>query len=436
MISALPKLVAARRPRPDRLSNQGCCYSDDQLAAILAKPDEELAGGDYQSLLTISRCTGTYEELVYFVPLCIRYCAREPQAGGDCLSQLVHFLSCELDRFKDDGLAGPVVEALRELFAGWTATFGVTHYDHDACRANGWRLNHSDLVDRSKVVQGFIDDLVRYDTFAGLAEELVGSLAAPPPGDPRSAWFLEYAYECRAEYASWLQTRDEIRAQMRSLLERTALRDGFDDTPPWSRSARIVSLINDTELLRRHFASIEPSLIAAERSPTYWPAVRELLDFPEAAQPAEPVVAPAFSVNDAKPFRPEPSQAPPSKPRAGPLWPEMKARRERMVESMKALAASAGLPVDETLASTMAPFAGMGTRFRGRVPGFEQEMAFRLLLVSGNYALCENEAGRLRIPVKDFAAACESGKLVEPPEDDGGPPAPPTTTGDARANPP
>jgi predicted small lipoprotein YifL len=52
------------------------------------------------------------------------------------------------------------------------------------------------------------------------------------------------------------------------------------------------------------------------------------------------------------------------------------------------------------------------------VPGFEREVTFRLLLVSGNYALCENKDGPLRIPSKDFAAACEAGELVEVPEDD------------------
>lgn len=54
----------------------------------------------------------------------------------------------------------------------------------------------------------------------------------------------------------------------------------------------------------------------------------------------------------------------------------------------------------------------MGTKFRGRVPGLERDATFRLLLASGNFALCENEDGPLRIPFKDFVAACEAGELV------------------------
>lgn len=201
MISALPKLVAAQHPRPVRLSNEGCCCADERLAGILAKPDADLGWADYQALLTIARCTGTYDELVYFVPTCIGYCAREPGEANGCLSGLVSFVSHEFGRLRADGLADPVADALRELFAGWTAAFRVTHYDSAACGAKGWRLDHDDIVDRSQLVGDLVDDLLRYETLAGLAEELVASLAAPRAGGPRSAWFLEYAYRCRVGYA-------------------------------------------------------------------------------------------------------------------------------------------------------------------------------------------------------------------------------------------
>lgn len=418
MLAALHDRVAAQHPRPATLTNEGCCYSDERLAAILAKSDDDLGWADYQTLLTLSRCTGTYEELVHFVPHAMRYCQRVPEDAGDCLSSLIYFLSHEFDRLTGDGLAQPVTDALRELFAVWTATFHVTHYDLAACHAKGWRLEHSDIVDGSDLVRSFLDDLLRFQTFAGLAEELVGSLAALPAAAPsKSAWYLEYAHECRVGYARWVQTRDEIRSEMAAMLAGFGDRTPHDDTPPWSRSGWVVRLINDTELLRRHLQGIEVSVVAQEPSPTYWAAVRRLLDYPAPDQPSGPPDVPPFIVEHAKAYRPEPTQREGSSADAprGPIWPKLKAQRERMLAAVGALAP--GMAVDETLAVVQAVLAGMGTQFRGRVPGFEDEMSFRLLVVSGNYALCENESGALRIPFKDFAAAVEAGKLVEVPEE-------------------
>jgi hypothetical protein len=413
MISALPKLVAAMHPRPAHLTNEGCCYSDDHLAEILAKSDGDMNWADFQTLLTISRCTGKYEELVYFVPICIQYCDRKSDGVIDCLSSLIYFLSREFDRLREDSLAELIAEALRELFDRWIAEFHVTHFDAAACAAKVWGLTHSDIVDRLHVIDAFVEDALRYKTYAGLAEELIGSLAEPPAGGARSAWLLAYAYECRVRHARWLQTRDEVRARMREM--HGGVRE-HDDTPPWSLSATIVRLINDTELLRRHMTAIEATSIVIDGPPTYWNAVRGLLDFPPSADPATNVNIPIFTVADAKPYVPEePQPQTPTPP--GQLLSKFQAGRDQLLASIEKLAERAGMTENEPLMHLAAQFVGLGRQFRGHVPGFEQELRFRFLIISGNYVLCENEQGPLRIPFKDFVAACESGRLAEVPDE-------------------
>ena len=161
-------------------------------------------------------------------------------------------------------------------------------------------------------------------------------------------------------------TRDKRREEMRSLLGAFGDSREHGDTPPWSRSVRIVCLVNDTDLLRRHFDSIAATIVAANQSPKYWVAIKQLLNFPAPNEPADPTAVPNFSVSEAKAYRSQPKTdaiAPnPEKPR-DPLWPKMRKQRDQMLAAMKAFASSAGMPEMEMPPAAADLFPAMGTQF-------------------------------------------------------------------------
>lgn len=202
---------------------------------------------------------------------------------------------------------------------------------------------------------------------------------------------------------------------MRTLLPFDDGEDDFDDTPPWSRSEAIVAIVNDTDLLRRHFERIEQTVVAAEPSPTYWPAVRGLLDFPGGPSHESAAAVPRFDAAAAKanvPKAREPKLT--LTPGSGnSMLAELLKRRDAAVAALTKMAADAGLPPD-AVAAAAGSLAGMGTRFRGRVNGFDRELSVRFIAASGNYAMFQDENDApLRIWFKDFVAAVESGDLCE-----------------------
>lgn len=253
-----PASFDSRRPRPIKISNQGCCYSDARVASIAKKPVEQLGWDDYRVLFDIARCVGQYSELVYFLPFALDYLARQPDDSIECQHQIVNFCSVEAPSLERDGLLEECRSALTRCFDRWTGSFEVIHFDRSKSAEKGWGLPYFDMVKHSDVVADFIEELVRRRAHADLAVRLIASLAES--GDPvKSAWLLEYARQARDHYSTFHDpnyrgdTRDSVDALM---------------TP--SKSTSIRTLVQDSALLRKHYQSIKDSLVKRAKSPTYW----------------------------------------------------------------------------------------------------------------------------------------------------------------------
>lgn len=422
-VDALQALVAARYRRPAALSNQGCCFADEELDQILAQPDEQLTGTDYQVLLATSRCTGTYEELVWFVPHALRLWQRNEEEAADCRASLVHFLSCELVRLRDDGLADPAANCLRELFAGWTRDFRVVHFDKTACLIKGIYRDYYDLVPHGDMLTETLDDLLRYRAFASLAEEIVESLAQLPGNPARSAWFLHYACHARSRYLEWQQDPSKEAAFVSDLgfAGPAGVEAGRSQPPVFTASARITTLVNDANLLAAHWQRIEPVLVIQHPAETYWRDIRETLIAPDAdpsrLSEAEPT---RFLAEEALPYEPPPHEEPPvrSHPEAAD-WPQFKDSLEQFVGAMEQfvqLFPMAAEELSEELDRQKARVAGLGKRYRGRLGDSDEEITFRVLYVQGNFVHADSDAGPVRIHKRDFAAGLEAGRILELPD--------------------
>lgn len=251
--------------RPAHLSNQDCCYSDEQIASIDAKPIQELSWSDFEAIFTLSGCTAEFEEQLFYLPLALEYLVDHPRDAAEFLPGVVNFIAVHRNELSDRGFFDPAVNELRAAFVEWTATFSVRHFDARACAAKGWRIDHSDVVERSSTLCDLIDALLRYG-LASVAEELISSWTTTGSRPESSAWLLEFAREQRQGYEYYSREG--------------AMPRGVDMTPT-RRSKQIFTIIMDQTCLQAAYDHIRGSLVANERSPTYWRDLRASLKLPE-----------------------------------------------------------------------------------------------------------------------------------------------------------
>lgn len=180
-------------PRPRSLSDPYRDHCPEHLALLLEKSDDELKWHDYQCLLGPCLPAGTYEESVYFLPLAIDYVLANKDEALDLVPSLVWFTSEYADQLSSDGALDAVRVKLQQCLDFWTNDFVVNHYDHDACRAKGWRRKYFDHVRNSEFLMKALGDLIRFKTHADLTYSFVAELAAAEFSPFKSAWFLELA---------------------------------------------------------------------------------------------------------------------------------------------------------------------------------------------------------------------------------------------------
>jgi hypothetical protein len=235
----IPKQIRFRSPypRPLHLSDPFRHFSKSKLKDILQTPDNQLTFGDFRTIFHWSTPAGTYEETVYFLPLALDYMWHKPDEAREFFSGLMCFVSENVERLRQDGLLSHIQRVFHSCFENWTGRFIVQHFDKAACEEKGWKLQYSDYVLNSEAVQELLEDLRRYPACEPLGSELLNSLVSAG-GGPKSAWLLEFASK----------------------------------TPlvPFER-----------ELLLKHYLSIQPTLVASERSPTYWPGILKALQLSE-----------------------------------------------------------------------------------------------------------------------------------------------------------
>lgn len=227
-------------PRPSRLSNPDHEYSDDFTNAMLAKRDSEFEWKDFKHFLGPYHLAGTYEQSVYFLPLSLKYIVTHDEDALDLITSIVWFISEYADPLAADGLLVGARGRVSECFEIWTSRFDVIHFDQTACQAKGWRrLTYFDYVKNVEVICEGTCDLVRFDRHADLAVDFFRSLADHCSDPIKAAWFLEMSRSQTDVYY-----------------------------PPEHPAIR--ELLGDKNLIRSAASVVQSSLVAAERSPTYW----------------------------------------------------------------------------------------------------------------------------------------------------------------------
>src|SRR5262249_50848784 len=144
---------------------------------------------------------GTYEERIYFLPHAFRYLLAHEDSAFELMTSLVEFSSHFKDTLEKDKLAYVVQECLREALAFLTREFKVIHRLNNSPANLAGSKNYSfDYVRNSQAVAEATYDLVRWKSFAQVAEDFVDDLAHSNDDPIKAAWFLEYARYQSARY--------------------------------------------------------------------------------------------------------------------------------------------------------------------------------------------------------------------------------------------
>jgi hypothetical protein len=228
--------------RPSKLSNPHEHFSQREVDRVIKMRDDQLTWSDFNMIFHWGTPAGSYEEIVYFLPLALCHIREKPIDALEFMSGVFCFIDSNIQNLASDSLDGKTVVAIEEIFQAWTSRFIVAHYDADACREKGWSLDHEDRVENCQSVMQLIEDLQSFPAFPELSDKLIESLAWQQQYPVRSAWFLEYAREVNDWPGTFIKSSP---VQLRLSKDRTLLQD--------------------------HYNRIVKTVVASTESPTYWP---------------------------------------------------------------------------------------------------------------------------------------------------------------------
>jgi hypothetical protein len=245
-IENLRRLI--KYPRPSKLSDPYGDFTADHLESILATNDSEFVFTEYVYLFGPHLPAGTYEELMYFLPLAFAYLAEHGADAYEMVLPMVGYTSDYAEYLKTDGLLEIVGDCFQECLQSWTKTFTIIHFGSYKNRTSEYR----NIVKCLSLLSETIYEMRRYKTFAAVAGEFVQQLGKNESDPIKAAWFLAYAAD---EYL-----RDEQTPKM--------FKFKFD---------AIQSAILDHERLKNAAQLVRRDPTLYDISPTYWHDTFEFL---------------------------------------------------------------------------------------------------------------------------------------------------------------
>lgn len=177
-----------RHQRPQILSDPYHDFSENRLTEILEKKDCELTWSDFSDLFGPHLPAGSYEEVVYFLPLAFLEIQNNSDDALDLITPVFVFCSKNYVQLTIDGNIEFVNHHIIQCLKQWTNSFEIKHFDKSACLKKGWEIEYFDYVVNSELVCTCISDLVEYGSFSSLVTLFVKSLTNDKVG---ALWFLE-----------------------------------------------------------------------------------------------------------------------------------------------------------------------------------------------------------------------------------------------------
>lgn len=203
--------------RPIKLSDPHQGYGEHLLSVIIDKNDSELTGVDYQILFNTNLASGTFEEVIYFLPESITYLLAGRDDCIEMLNNWSEFISVNHDKFAKFGLSEPLSMLLQQLFDSLTNEFHIVHLNKAQCANKGWSTSYFDYVKHGFIVCGLVNSFCEYDVGKLIINRIISRLK-DRNNKTSIAWLLEMYKECSEAITPWFSD-NEIDALLAYVLE-------------------------------------------------------------------------------------------------------------------------------------------------------------------------------------------------------------------------
>jgi len=265
ILDNLIRQVHQKYPRPAQMSNSNCCFTDKDMRELLQKPDEDLGDEDFQALISISGCTGEYQESIYFLPLALRHCFIYGDDSFFACSASIYFISCgeRSDLVAVDGFMPGFVDCVSYLIDHFSSSYTVKSVCHDDGDVNKY-------VDGFDCLRNLLDCLLQYAKHSSLATETILAMASPTAAPHHAALLVSLIYRWRCDYIMFGVRVKRWRDGDRS----SALCSNLSSVVPPLMYPEIDDLVFNDELLAALYKRVEESnLITAETRP-HWEGLK------------------------------------------------------------------------------------------------------------------------------------------------------------------
>lgn len=112
-------------PRPKKLSDPECDFSQEELVRIINTPDEKIKLDELLCIFQSYLPAGTYEESVYFLPIAMQYLFDQKEDNESLLRNLMIWCSTYKKELEKDMLYEQFLLSLKKIFFSITQSFCI-----------------------------------------------------------------------------------------------------------------------------------------------------------------------------------------------------------------------------------------------------------------------------------------------------------------------
>ena len=141
--------ICSKYPRPEKFSDPGGDFSEEELSELIRKQDSDLTEGDLMCIFQGALPAGEYHEVMYFLPIALRHIAENKES--DTANELLRWMSYYREELQADHCYDDLLNFFESLFFGLTSESLLSDYvkNSDLCEtlAEILNKNHNGMGD-------------------------------------------------------------------------------------------------------------------------------------------------------------------------------------------------------------------------------------------------------------------------------------------------
>lgn len=214
--------IPVRRSRPGRLSDPHRDHDEASLRELLGTRDDLLTWRHFQSLFCPWLPAGTYEEVVYFLPLALRFVYDRREDVEEVVGHLLGWIATNQRELQADDLWDVVRDNVVISLEHWTEDFDVVP-SHGGPAADS--LIGTFRVRNSRLVTHTLQWLCVGRGLRDLAPRFLRSLAFHSSNKFQRAWILELSRSLPSAFSSATgRTGSDMPDDIAAILQDEAIR--------------------------------------------------------------------------------------------------------------------------------------------------------------------------------------------------------------------